>query len=65
MTKKTIICDKNRADVMLVLLNMKMKPSNLRKKKIKEPLYVTKELSHVVLELHNVKMEPSNVRKIK
>ena len=31
VTKKTIICDKNRADVMLVLLNMKMKPSNLRK----------------------------------
>ena len=33
VTKKTIICDKNRADVMLVLLNMTMKPSNLRKTK--------------------------------
>ena len=30
--KRTITCDKNRADVMLVLLNMTMEPSNLRKK---------------------------------
>ena len=29
---------------MLVLLNMTMKPSNLRKKKIKEPLYVPKKI---------------------
>ena len=47
---------------MLVLLNMTMEPSNLRKK-IKEPLYVTKELSNVMLELHNMIIEPSNVRK--
>ena len=50
---------------MLVLLNIIMEPSNLRKKKIKEPLYVTKELSNVILELHNVIMDLSNVRKIK
>ena len=46
---------------MLVLFNITMEPSNLRKKK--EPLYVTKELSNVILELHNVIIEPSNVRK--
>ena len=40
-----------------------MEPSNLREKKIKEPLYVTKELSKVILELYNVIIEPSNVRK--
>ena len=39
-----------------------MESSNVRKK-VREPLNVTKELSHVMLELHNVKMEPSNVRK--
>ena len=31
--KKTVTCDKNIVDVMLVLLNITMKPSNLRKKK--------------------------------
>ena len=41
---------------------MKMKPSNVKKKK-KEPLNVIKELSHVMLELYNVRNEPSNVRK--
>jgi len=49
---------------MLVLLNITMEPSNLRKK-INEPLYVTKELSNVILELHNVIIEPSNIRKKK
>ena len=38
-------------------------PSNLKKNKIKEPLYVTKELSNMILELHYVIIEPSNVRK--
>ena len=47
---------------MLVLLNITVEPSNLRKKK-KEPPYMTKELSNVMLELHNVRMEVSNVRK--
>ena len=49
--------------VMLELHNMRMKPSNVRKKKVKEPPNVKKELSHVMLKLHNVRMEPLNVRK--
>ena len=59
--KRTITCNKNRTDAMLILLNI-MKPSNLRKK-IKKPLYVTKELSNTILEVHNVRMKPSIVRK--
>ena len=60
---RIVTCDTNRADVMLVVLNMTMKLSYLRKKiKIKEPLYVIKELSNVILKLHNVIMELSNVR---
>ena len=35
----------------------------MRKKKVREPPNVRKELSHVILELHNVRMKPSNVRK--
>ena len=71
--KKTITSDKNRTDAMLVLLNITMTPSNLRKIIIiiREPLYMTKVLSNVILELHNVIMElhnvimeSSNVRKI-
>ena len=50
--KRTVTCAKNRVDAMLVLFNMTIESSNLRKKKIKEPLYVTKELSSVILELH-------------
>ena len=42
---------------------MRMKPSNVRKKKKREPPNVRKELSYVMLELHNARMEPSNVRK--
>ena len=41
--------------------HLRMEPSNL-KKKIKEPLYVTEELSNLILELYNVIMEPSNLR---
>ena len=48
---------------MLELHNVRMKPSNMRKKKIREPPNVREELSHVMLELHNVRMKPSNVRK--
>ena len=64
--KKTVTSDKNRTDAMLVLLNITMTPSNLRKIIIiiREPLYMTKVLSNVILELHNVIMESSNVRKI-
>ena len=47
---------------MLVLLNVTIKPSNVRKK-IKEPPNVTKVLLHIILVLHNVRMLSSNVRK--
>ena len=50
--KRTVTFDKNRTYAMLVLLNITMEPSNVRKK-----------LSHAMLELHNVRMKPSNVRK--
>ena len=53
---------KEMSYVMLELHNMRMKPSNVRKK-VKEPPNVTKKLSYVMLELHNVRMKPSNVRK--
>ena len=53
---------KEPSHVMLELYNVRMEPSDV-KKKVKEPLNVRKELSHVILELHNVRMEPSNVRK--
>ena len=53
--KETTECNKKRTDAMLVLLNITMEPSNLRKK-IKELLYVTTELSNVIFELHNVRM---------
>ena len=49
---------------MLVLHNVKMVPSNVRKK-IKEPLNVTKVQSYVMLVLYNVRMVPSNVGKNK
>ena len=42
---------------------MRMKPSNVRKKKVREPSNVIKELSYVMLEPHNVKMELLGVRK--
>jgi len=41
---------------MLELHNVRMKPSNV-KKKVREPPNVTKELSHMMLELHNVMIE--------
>ena len=50
------------SNVMLVLHNVRMEPSNVRKKK-KEPANVTKELSHMILELHDVRIGLSNVRK--
>ena len=49
--------------VMLEPHNVRMKLSNVRKKKVREPSNVRKDLSHVMLELHNVRMEPLNVRK--
>ena len=47
--------------MILELHNVRMKPSNVRKK-IREPPNVKKELSHVMLELQSVRMKPSNVR---
>ena len=49
---------------MLVLLNVTMEPSNVRKK-VREPPNVRNELSHVILELYIVRMKSSNVRKKK
>ena len=48
--------------MILVLPNVTMELSNMRKK-IREPPNVSKELSHVMLELHNIRMKLSNVRK--
>ena len=42
---------------------MRMEPSNVKKKKVKEPSKVRKELLYVMLEPHNVMMEPLSVRK--
>ena len=53
---------KELSHMMLELHNVRMKPSNVRKK-VREPSNVKKELSQVMLELHNVRMEQSNVRK--
>ena len=49
---------------MLVLHNVRMESSNVRKK-IRKPPNVTKVLSHVMLKLHNMRMELSNERKNK
>ena len=54
---------KELSHVILKLHNVRMKPSNVRKKKVREPPHVRKKMSHVILELHNVKMKPSNMRK--
>ena len=51
------------SNVMLVLSNVIMESSNVRKK-IREPPNVTKEKSHVILELHNMRMKSSNVTKV-
>ena len=47
---------------MLVLSNVTMEPSNVRKKKRELP-NVTKLQSHMMLVLHNLRMLLSNVRK--
>ena len=63
---------KELSHVMLELHNVRMKPSNMRKK-IRKPSNVkkktitydsniTKEPSNVMLELHNIRMKQSNVR---
>ena len=55
---------KIESDVMLILLNKTMEPSNVRKK-VREPPNVRKKRSHVILKLHNVRMKLSNIRKKK
>ena len=52
---------KVQSHVMLVLHNVMMIPSNV-KKEINEPPNITKVQSHVILILYNVKMVSSNVR---
>ena len=52
---------KIQSHVMLVLYNVIMIPSNV-KKEIKEPPNIIKEQSHVMLILYNVRMVSSNVR---
>ena len=54
---------KELSHVTLELHNVRIKPSNVRKK-VREPPNVTKELSRVTLKLYNVRMEPLNVRKM-
>ena len=51
--------------VILKSHNVRMKPSNVRKKKKKgkETTKYEKKRSHVMLKLHNVRMKSSNVRK--
>ena len=53
---------KVQSNVILVLPNVTMEPSNVRKK-IRESLNVTKVQSHVMLVLPNITIELSNVRK--
>ena len=55
---------KVQSHVTLVLHNVRIVPSNMRKK-IKEPPNVTKVQSNVTLVLHNERMILSNVRKNK
>ena len=55
---------KIQSHVMLIIHNVKMVPSNVRKK-IKEPPNMTKLQSHVMLVLYNIRMVPLNVGKNK
>ena len=56
----TTECDKNRVRCDVGIAQCDNRTIKFEKK-IKEPLYVTKELSNLILELHNVIMEPSNL----
>ena len=56
---------KEQSKVMLVLHNVRMKLSNVRKKKVREPPNMRKKLSYVMLKLHNMRMKSSSVRKKK
>ena len=57
--KKTVTCDKNRTDALLVLFNITIELSNLRKKNKGTTICDKKKPSNVILELHNVIMELS------
>ena len=52
---------KVQSNVMLVLYNVRIVPSNVKKKKIRRPPNVTKVQSYVMLVLYNVRMVLSNV----
>ena len=59
--KGTIECDKIESHVMLVLHNVVIVPSNV-KKKIREPPNMKKVQSYVMFVLHNVRIVSSNVK---
>ena len=54
---------KELSHVMLELHNVRMKPTNVRKKKVRELPNVRKKMVTYDLELYNMRMEPSSVRK--
>ena len=54
---------KKLTHVILELHNMRIEPSNVRKKSKGTTKCEKKKLSHVMLELHNVRMKPSNMKK--
>ena len=56
--KRTVTCDVETAQYEDGTIKCGKK-----KKKVREPPNVTKELSYVMLKLHNVRMESSSVRK--
>ena len=49
--------------VILEPHNVRMDPSNVKKKKVRKKPNVRKKLLHVMLELHNVRMKSSTVEK--
>ena len=61
--RETLSMTKVQLLVMLILHNVRMIPSKVKKNG--EPLNVTKVQSHVMLVLHNVRMVPLNVKKKK
>ena len=62
--KRTIKCDKKTVTWNVGTAQCEDETVKY-KKKIREPLNMTKVLSNVMLELYNVRMEPSNVKKKK
>ena len=70
--KRTVTCDKNKTDAMLVLLNITMEPSNLRKKNkgtticdkriVKCDIWIT-QCEDVTIKFEKKVRESPNVRK--